>query len=1060
MGDCFLHNFTLGKVNKPVWDRVNEDFLQLLTNYLKTPSDLMPLGMDRGGDSGALQSCFSAFEDATLELKVFEVGSSPSNLSAYAVARETVIKYRERLKVLQGEVKMSRDEKLSPIQTEVPVAKLLQMGLHCLCELLADISQRDPDVCRNALKALDHLLASQKPEEMAFESKLLTDKLFTLLSQLRCIGGGQTEIVSLANSCLISLAIGYGLPEYMLKTAAQLIFDNNGESFIRPPPNFISLYNLAFNRNSEPSSTWIHVAIDSAHPVVRVSLPARSEKLPVIPQSGKKYGAIASDGQNLYVINDGGVSRIGSGFSRSRRGFLYKISTSFKASMPVWLAVVNGRLYLRPNSLTKIWSADAETFEFAGDYHLDESLSDGVLCSDGSKLYRISQQDSFSLRISTLDERLKELETEDKLLVSLKQTKTNIFGDHPTLSLPEAMTSLRPGVEEKIVDIKLGSRLGTLLTTRGKIYYIGAGHLFDMPDSFDKWVEFPMADKITSMSIGHNGSHILMLTATGSLLFFGTPYRGEDGETRKLKKQPTPVRNKQIPTIDGKKVISYSASNGTTAFITEKGRLFLHGKDVANCDPATGEVLGLEGIQMYYVALGKAHCAALSKRGLLYTFGMNNFGQCGRLDLSITRDSDTESSRTTDEDLTLDYLTPNVCPYGQHKWVKEELNRCQICSHPHSGPPSTSSSSVKSSPASRPSPAHITFCTVCLLCQKCAYRITKKRQDLQDQMEKECEVDSARSNLILPPAMVPIRGLGEGKVVQISVGYYHTLALSQQGKVFAFGSNRHGQLGLGHLKSVVSAELVPIPATVCQVACGNGHSLCRTTDGRLFTFGKYNNGQLIRLGREPNWFASPGLAEGLDQQRVTWVSASGDCTVVTCECPLLSGNLLRSAAATANRNFFMLFPKANSYVVVNRQNGKVKTFKTENLNLSSNVLTLDPLYDVLWCYDIEGRKVTGLSPQSGSVLDEKTLFLENPEFAIPSVQNVELSTSHLATTLLSSYYLLHQKRNRNTKTTSPSFIADLSPSSAYFTVTRFQNYGGESISSEYSATNLLSISYL
>lgn len=38
----------------------------------------------------------------------------------------------------------------------------------------------------------------------------------------------------------------------------------------------------------------------------------------------------------------------------------------------------------------------------------------------------------------------------------------------------------------------------------------------------------------------------------------------------------------------------------------------------------------MENLQVTQVALGKAHAVALTSKGVVYTFGINNKGQCGR----------------------------------------------------------------------------------------------------------------------------------------------------------------------------------------------------------------------------------------------------------------------------------------------------------------------------------------------------------------------------------------------------------------------------------------------
>ena len=72
-----------------------------------------------------------------------------------------------------------------------------------------------------------------------------------------------------------------------------------------------------------------------------------------------------------------------------------------------------------------------------------------------------------------------------------------------------------------------------------------------------------------------------------------------------------------------------AANSGTSALVTKSGELYLFGKDSSQCD-WSGHVIELKGQQIVQVAMGKAHVVALTKEGEVFTFGMNNKGQCGR----------------------------------------------------------------------------------------------------------------------------------------------------------------------------------------------------------------------------------------------------------------------------------------------------------------------------------------------------------------------------------------------------------------------------------------------
>lgn len=53
--------------------------------------------------------------------------------------------------------------------------------------------------------------------------------------------------------------------------------------------------------------------------------------------------------------------------------------------------------------------------------------------------------------------------------------------------------------------------------------------------------------------------------------------------------------------------------------------------------PLPGQVSDLKGHIVTQVAMGKAHTCVLTKIGEVWTFGVNNKGQCGRETGAITR---------------------------------------------------------------------------------------------------------------------------------------------------------------------------------------------------------------------------------------------------------------------------------------------------------------------------------------------------------------------------------------------------------------------------------------
>jgi len=77
-------------------------------------------------------------------------------------------------------------------------------------------------------------------------------------------------------------------------------------------------------------------------------------------------------------------------------------------------------------------------------------------------------------------------------------------------------------------------------------------------------------------------------------------------------------------------------------------------------------------------------------------------------------------------------------------------------------------------------------------------------------------------------------------------GNYHSLAVSQDNKVFGFGFNFYGQLGLGDARDRLVPIQIPLltDRNITRVFAGSMHSLALTNNSRLYCFGHNNMGQL------------------------------------------------------------------------------------------------------------------------------------------------------------------------------------------------------------------------
>jgi hypothetical protein len=84
-----------------------------------------------------------------------------------------------------------------------------------------------------------------------------------------------------------------------------------------------------------------------------------------------------------------------------------------------------------------------------------------------------------------------------------------------------------------------------------------------------------------------------------------------------------------------------------------------------------------------------------------------------------------------------------------------------------------------------------------------------------------------------------VHSLNDCNIIQVSLSNHHSLCLDDQGRVWVFGYNELGELGLGdyinrNSPTYVFANL----QNIVQVSAGHSYSLCLTDQGRVWGFGR------------------------------------------------------------------------------------------------------------------------------------------------------------------------------------------------------------------------------
>ncbi|XP_077393631.1 RCC1 and BTB domain-containing protein 1 isoform X2 [Festucalex cinctus] len=95
------------------------------------------------------------------------------------------------------------------------------------------------------------------------------------------------------------------------------------------------------------------------------------------------------------------------------------------------------------------------------------------------------------------------------------------------------------------------------------------------------------------------------------------------------------------------------------------------------------------------------------------------------------------------------------------------------------------------------------------------------------------------------PRLIPYY-LEKKKVVSIVCGQNWSIALVDNGEVYGWGNNTNGQLGIGNTSNQLSpCRILELPAIyVQQIVCGYAHTLALTDEGVLYAWGSNTYGQL------------------------------------------------------------------------------------------------------------------------------------------------------------------------------------------------------------------------
>ncbi|GMH42697.1 hypothetical protein BSKO_10616 [Bryopsis sp. KO-2023] len=263
----------------------------------------------------------------------------------------------------------------------------------------------------------------------------------------------------------------------------------------------------------------------------------------------------------------------------------------------------------------------------------------------------------------------------------------------------------------------------------------------------------------------------------------------------------------------------------------------------------------LMGVKIRFVAAGSAacHCIAGDMDGRCFTWGRNEKGQLGHGDL-IQRNMPVIVESLADSKII------GACGGRHHTAFVAEDGKSYTCGsnlHGQCGTGVIKSKEKSEELIKDPMEAKVSDCTAVScgieftmwLCDGKLYAAGLPQYgQLGDGSDHEYNAKEASVKLVYAPQPTPIylETLAERKVVAVTCGHYHTIAVDSDGIAFSWGFGGYGRLG----HKVQQDEHKPRPIETflgrirvekdegLVIAAGGTSSFSTTTGGELYSWGK------------------------------------------------------------------------------------------------------------------------------------------------------------------------------------------------------------------------------
>ncbi|WP_151087102.1 RCC1 domain-containing protein [Hymenobacter baengnokdamensis] len=357
------------------------------------------------------------------------------------------------------------------------------------------------------------------------------------------------------------------------------------------------------------------------------------------------------------------------------------------------------------------------------------------------------------------------------------------------------------------------------------------------------------------VAAGSQAAHSLALAADGMPYAWGTNGSGQLGSgSTTLATTPVAVAGLVQPrgyvqaAVGSRHTVAVQASGVLGAWGSNTHGELGNGttNSTANSTPvAVGQGAMPAGTRLVQVAAGDFTTIALSASGTAYTWGYNNFGQLGN---GSTTSSSTPGAVSQGAMPTGTRLV-QVAAGPSHMLALAADGTAYAWGSNSSGQLGNGTTTTSSTPVAVSLPAGVRLVQVAV---GSSYSLALAADGTAYAwgLNSSGYLGNGSTTSSSTPVAVSQGAMPTGtRLVQIAAGNYHAVALAADGTTYAWGQNIYGQLGNGTTTTsttpvAVSQGALPAGTRLVQVMANNYISQALAADGRLYTWGYNTYGQL------------------------------------------------------------------------------------------------------------------------------------------------------------------------------------------------------------------------